>query len=127
MRACARFVSFHSERFAQITQAHVVDSLKCSACIGLRHFELAGKAFDHPERRTHPVNMHAEVEKDLVRGLVEPKNAVTKLNGTDLNGKKIAVEEAKPLNRDSRPSGGGGGGGWGGGNRGPRRDFGQRF
>lgn len=54
----------------------------------------------------------------------DAKSALSKLNGADINGKKIVVEEAKPLNRDSGPrGGGGGGGGWGGGGRGgPRRD-----
>ncbi|MBI4062845.1 MAG: RNA-binding protein [Elusimicrobia bacterium] len=60
----------------------------------------------------------------------DAKNAVTKLNGTEINGRKIAVEEAKPLNRDNRGGGGswGGGGGGGGGDRGRgRRNTGQRW
>jgi len=46
--------------------------------------------------------------------------AISKLNDTDLDGRKIAVNEARP-----KPSGGGGGGrgpGGGGGGRGPRRE-----
>lgn len=54
----------------------------------------------------------------------QAKEAVAKINGRDIRGKKIAVEEAKPMeqnnNRDrgSRPPRGGGGGrGFGGGGR----------
>jgi len=44
--------------------------------------------------------------------------AIQKLNDTDLDGRKIAVNEARP-----KPSGGGGGRGpGGGGGRGPRRE-----
>ena len=48
------------------------------------------------------------------------QSAIQKLNDTDLDGRKIAVNEARP-----KPSGGGGGrgpGGGGGGGRGPRRE-----
>lgn len=45
----------------------------------------------------------------------EAQEAVDKLNGTDLEGRSITVNEAKP--RENR---GGGGGGYGGGP--PRRD-----
>ncbi len=50
------------------------------------------------------------------------QTAISRLNDTDLDGRKIAVNEARP-----KPSGGGGGGrgpggGGGGGGRGPRRE-----
>src|ERR1044072_8416803 len=48
------------------------------------------------------------------------QSAIQKLNDTDLDGRKIAVNEARP-----KPSGGGGGGrgpGGPGGGRGPRRE-----
>src|SRR2546430_14886459 len=49
------------------------------------------------------------------------QTAIQRLNDTDLDGRKIAVNEARP-----KPSGGGGGGrgpgGRGGGGRGPRRE-----
>jgi cold-inducible RNA-binding protein len=46
------------------------------------------------------------------------QSAIDKLNDTDLDGRKIAVNEARP-----KPSGGGGGGRpGGGGGRGPRRE-----
>jgi RNA recognition motif-containing protein len=46
------------------------------------------------------------------------QSAIQKLNDTDLDGRKIAVNEARP-----KPSGGGGGGRpGGGGGRGPRRE-----
>jgi RNA recognition motif-containing protein len=47
--------------------------------------------------------------------------AITNLNGADLQGRKLTVNEAKP--REDRPRGGGGGGG---GNRG-RGGYGQRW
>ena len=55
----------------------------------------------------------------------EAKAAIEKLNGHELKGKKIIVNEAKPRN-DSRGGGGarrggGGGGGYGGGGGGGRR------
>jgi len=45
------------------------------------------------------------------------ESAITKLNGTELNGRELLVNEAKP--RENRASGGGGGGrgGYGGGSR----------
>lgn len=46
----------------------------------------------------------------------EGEAAITKLNGTELNGRELLVNEAKP--RENRASGGGGGrGGYGGGSR----------
>jgi RNA recognition motif-containing protein len=46
------------------------------------------------------------------------QSAIQRLNETDLDGRKIAVNEARP-----KPSGGGGGGRpGGGGGRGPRRE-----
>ncbi|MBI4668791.1 MAG: RNA-binding protein [Elusimicrobia bacterium] len=47
----------------------------------------------------------------------DAKNAVQKVNGAEVNGRKIVVEEAKPMSRDSRPAGGRGGS-WGGDHRG---------
>jgi RNA recognition motif-containing protein len=48
----------------------------------------------------------------------EANAAIEALNGTDLKGRNISVNEARP--REDRPQGGGGGyrGGGGGGNRG---------
>ncbi len=43
----------------------------------------------------------------------EAQAAMDKLNGTDLEGRNITVNEAKP--RQPRSDGGGGGGGYGGG------------
>ena len=43
----------------------------------------------------------------------EAQAAIDKLNGTDLEGRNITVNEAKP--RQPRSDGGGGGGGYGGG------------
>jgi cold-inducible RNA-binding protein len=40
-------------------------------------------------------------------------NAITEMNETDLDGRKIIVNEARP--REPRSGGGGGGGGYGGG------------
>jgi RNA recognition motif-containing protein len=44
----------------------------------------------------------------------EAKAAVDQLNGKELDGRAIVVNEARP--REERPRGGGGGGGYGGGN-----------
>lgn len=46
------------------------------------------------------------------------KSAIEKLNDTDLKGRKIVVNEARPQTERGPRSGGGGGGG---GGRGPRR------
>ena len=46
----------------------------------------------------------------------EAENAIRALNGTELNGRAISVNEARP--REARGGGGGGGFGGGGGNRG---------
>jgi RNA recognition motif-containing protein len=46
----------------------------------------------------------------------EASNAISKLNGFDLGGRQLNVNEAKP--RESRSGGGGGGGGGYGGGRG---------
>ena len=43
----------------------------------------------------------------------EAKEAITRLNGANLQGRDINVNEARP--REERPRGGGGGGGYGGG------------
>jgi len=49
----------------------------------------------------------------------DAQSAIQKLNDTELDGRKLAVNEARP-----KPTGGGGGGGrpGGGGGRGPRRE-----
>jgi cold-inducible RNA-binding protein len=53
----------------------------------------------------------------------EANDAVSRLNGSDLDGRRIKVEIAKPGGGAGggggprRPGGGGGGGGWGGGRR----------
>jgi cold-inducible RNA-binding protein len=53
----------------------------------------------------------------------EANDAVAQLNGTELDGRRIKVEVAKPgggaggAGGGPRRSGGGGGGGWGGGRR----------
>ena len=46
----------------------------------------------------------------------EAKVAITALNGSDMDGRSLTVNEAKPM---EQRSGGGGGGFGGGGNRGP--------
>jgi RNA recognition motif-containing protein len=46
----------------------------------------------------------------------EAKAAITALNGSDMGGRSLTVNEAKPM---EQRSGGGGGGFGGGGNRGP--------
>jgi len=51
----------------------------------------------------------------------EAKAATDKLNGVDLGGRQLTVNEARP--KEDRPGGGFGGGG-GGGFRGERRGFG---
>jgi RNA recognition motif-containing protein len=53
----------------------------------------------------------------------EAQAAIDKLNGTDLEGRSLAVNEAKPKEQGSGGGGGGGGGGrGGGGNYGGSRD-----
>lgn len=49
----------------------------------------------------------------------EGKAAIAAVNGADLNGQRLRVNEARP--REDRPQGGGGGGGFGGDR--PRRSF----
>jgi RNA recognition motif-containing protein len=48
----------------------------------------------------------------------EAKNAIAALNGQEVGGRALTVNEAKP--REDRPRGGGGGGGYGGGGGGGR-------
>ena len=46
----------------------------------------------------------------------QARAAIEALNGTELDGRAITVNEARPRNESRpRPSGGGGGGGYGGG------------
>ena len=47
----------------------------------------------------------------------EAKAAITALNGSDMGGRSLTVNEAKPM--EQRSGGGGGGGFGGGGGRGP--------
>ena len=47
----------------------------------------------------------------------EAKAAVEQLNGKDLDGRPIVVNEARPREERPRPSNGGGGGGGYGGDR----------
>ena len=47
----------------------------------------------------------------------DAQSAIQKLNDTELDGRKLAVNEARP-----KPTGGGGGRPGGGGGRGPRRE-----
>src|SRR5580692_4995121 len=49
-----------------------------------------------------------EMENDA-----EAESAINSLNGTQMGGRTLTVNEAKP--REERPRGGGGGGGYGGG------------
>src|SRR5689334_9693871 len=48
----------------------------------------------------------------------EAQNAITALNGTQVGGRNLTVNEARP--KAARPGGGGGGGGFGGRRREPR-------
>lgn len=58
----------------------------------------------------------------------EAQAAIAGLNGSQLQGRTLAVNEARPKEAHSRSGGGGrggyGGGGYGGGGRGDRRDRG---
>ncbi|HEY1645359.1 MAG TPA: RNA-binding protein [Candidatus Saccharimonadales bacterium] len=57
--------------------------------------------------------------------LKEGQNAIKNLNGTEMNGRSLTVNQARPQ-EDRRPSGGGGGGrnfGGGGGNNNNRRRY----
>ncbi len=49
----------------------------------------------------------------------EAQNAISSLNGTEVDGRELLVNEAKP--RENRSGGGGGGYGGGGGGRGGNR------
>lgn len=52
----------------------------------------------------------------------EARTAIERLNGAEIGGRRITVNEAKPPER--RPGGGGGGGGYGGGGGGGRGGYG---
>lgn len=51
----------------------------------------------------------------------EGSNAISKLNGREVNGRSLRVNEARPREDRPRSGGGGGGGGFGGEERRPRR------
>ncbi|MEO8428398.1 MAG: RNA-binding protein [Verrucomicrobiota bacterium] len=52
--------------------------------------------------------------------------AIAAMNGQNVEGRDLTVNEARP--REDRAAGGGGGGGYGGGGgRGPRRETSQRY
>ncbi len=57
----------------------------------------------------------------------EAKAAIQQLEGKELNGRAIAVNEARPQENRERRSFGGGNGGGGGGYGGGDRDGGRRF
>jgi len=71
------------------------------------------------------VVMDRETDRSKGFGFVEMSsddegaNAVNKLNGYEINGRALRVNEARP--REDRRPGGGGGGGGGGGDRRPKR------
>jgi RNA recognition motif-containing protein len=79
------------------------------------------------------VVMDRETGRSRGFGFVEMPNppeaqaAIAALNGTDMNGRPLTVNEAKP--REPRPAGGGGGRGFGGGGGGGGgyRDRGPRY
>ena len=67
-------------------------------------------------------------------GFVEMSNdteamaAIEKLNGSDMEGRKLTVNEARPMEpRDGARGGGGSRGGFGGGRGGGGRDSGNRW
>ena len=74
--------------------------------------------------QVHEVSMIQDRETGRPKGFAfvemptsgEAQAAITALNGTELGGRSITVNEAKP--RVERSSGGGGGGGFGGGRSG---------
>jgi len=55
----------------------------------------------------------------------EAQNAISMFNGQEFDGRKLTVNEARPMEaRPPRTGGfGGGNGGYGGGNRGGRREY----
>lgn len=72
----------------------------------------------HGEVRSAEVIMDRETGRSKGFGFVEMANsqagnaAINALNGQDIDGRSLTVNEARP--RESRPGGGGGGGGRGG-------------
>lgn len=83
----------------------------------------------HGEVRKAQVIIDRETGRSRGFGFVEMADdqgaqaAITALNGQDMAGRKLVVNEAKP--REARPAGGGGGrGGWGGGGGGGGRSYG---
>lgn len=54
----------------------------------------------------------------------EAQDAISRLNGQDLDGRPIRISEARPQEGGPRGGGGGGRGGFGGGDRGGRGGFG---
>ena len=57
----------------------------------------------------------------------EAKAAIEGLNGKDIAGRNVTVNEARPREQRGGERGGGGGGGGGGGRGGERRDRGRRW
>ena len=51
----------------------------------------------------------------------EAQNAISMFNGQEFEGRKLTVNEARPM--EARPPRTGGNGGYGGGNRGGRREY----
>jgi len=79
------------EPFGEVTDAHVIMDRETGRSRGFGFVEMANDA--------------------------EAKEAIEKLNGSDMQGRNVTVNEARP--RQPRP-GGGGGGGYGGGGGGGR-------
>lgn len=82
--------------------------------------ELQQMFAQHGEVRKAQVVMDRETGRSRGFGFVEMSNdqqgraTIDAMNGQDMDGRKLVVNEAKP--REARPAGGGGGrGGWGGG------------
>ena len=89
----------------------------------------------HGEVSSASLVMDRETGRPRGFGFVEFSNdehakaAIAALNGKNVDGRDLTVNEARP--REERPrsfgGGGGAGGGAGGGSRGPRRDYNNRY
>jgi RNA recognition motif-containing protein len=91
--------------------------------------ELANAFAAHGAVQSASLVMDRETGRPRGFGFIEmadddARNAIAALNGTELGGRQLTVNEAKP--RESRPGGGGGGGrgGYGGGGGGGRGGYG---